>query len=170
MTLAGRALTAITAALAGNLAACGSSAKRASEVQRPATTQAAPATQATSAAKPKPAERLSARQVVAAFRRRGLGVGKSWTMAPQDYGPAPVVGHGVRFIVPSLGKDAGGRAFTGTSADLRALKHYYDALGKTSGLFFSWTFLNARRGVLVQINGDLPRARAMRYRAVVKGL
>jgi hypothetical protein len=119
----------------------------------------------------RPAEpNVTAEHVVALFRAHGLTTGKAAPMTPQDYGAAPVVAHGVHFFIPHLDAGAGGRAFTGSTADLAALKHYYDALGKSSGLLFSWTFLNAKRHVLVQLNGDLPKQRAMQYAAVVRGL
>jgi len=110
--------------------------------------------------------------VIAAFRSSGLEVGASIPMTHADYGPAPLVARaGVRFLVPSLGSGAGGRAFTfANMADLRTLRHYYVALGRGSALLFSWTFTNAKRLVLVQINGDLPDKKATDYRAVVAGL
>jgi hypothetical protein len=120
---------------------------------------------------PQPAApNATAEHVVDLFRAHGLTTGKAAPMTPQDYGAAPVVAHGVHFFIPRLDAGAGGRAFSGSIADLAALKHYYDSLGKSSGLLFSWTFLNARRHVLVQLNGDLPKQRAMQYASVVRGL
>lgn len=109
-------------------------------------------------------------QVVAAFRHAHLSVGRSWRMQRTDYGPAPFVARGVRFLVPALGSDKGGRVFTGRLGDLRRLKRYYDSLGEASALLFSWTYLNTTRGVLVQINGDMSRAQWQRYRRVVGAL
>jgi hypothetical protein len=109
-------------------------------------------------------------QVVAAFRHAHLSVGKSWRMQRSDYGLAPYVARGVRFIVPTLGEDRGGRVFTGTLSDLRRLKRYYDSFGKTSAVLFSWTYLNTARRVLLQMNGDMSSTRWRRYRRVAAAI
>ncbi|MGH8886254.1 MAG: hypothetical protein ACRDYX_13965 [Egibacteraceae bacterium] len=76
-----------------------------------------------------------------------------------------------RFLIPSLGEDAGGRAFVLQSVeDVAKMKAAYDAAGQGSGMFFSWTFANNDRRVLVQINGNLPESEAKKYAAVVAGL
>jgi hypothetical protein len=93
-------------------------------------------------------------------------------MEPRDYGLAPLLARsGVRFLIPSLGADSGGRVMAFRNKDdLRSVKRYYDDLGRGSAALFSWAFANERRLILVQINGDLPRAKALRYRRVVVGL
>jgi len=93
-------------------------------------------------------------------------------MARSDYGPAPLVAkRGVRFLIPSLGEDSGGRVFTFSNiADLRKLRRYYVALGRESAALYSYTFANHDRLVLVQINGELPDKKASRYRRVVAAL
>ena len=110
--------------------------------------------------------------VIRAFRAHHLEVGKTRAMEPDDYGFAPLVARsGVRFLIPSLGEDNGGRvmAFRNVS-DLRKVKRYYDGLGRASAVLFSWTFANEGRRILVQINGQLSRAKATRYGRVVKSL
>lgn len=93
-------------------------------------------------------------------------------MTRDDYGPAPLVAkQAVRFLVPSLGDDAGGRVFTFASlADLHTMQRYYVELGRASALLFSHVFANVERLVLVQINGDLPDSRARGYRRAVAHL
>jgi hypothetical protein len=156
---------AATGAIAGG---CGGGARTVT-VTTPTTTASSSASSGSTTTHPAP-HKLTAEQVVGQFRSHGLTIGKATTMEPGDYGAAPVVAHGVHFFIPHLATGAGGRAFTGSSADLAALRHYYDSLGKASGLLFSWTFANARAGVLVQLNGQLPRRRAMQFAAIVKSL
>lgn len=93
-------------------------------------------------------------------------------MTVKDFGLAPkLTDDGTRFLVPSLGDGAGGRAFTFKNIDdLRKTKEYYDKLGESSAAFFSWTFANEPARVLVQINGELPEAKANAYKDVVQGL
>jgi hypothetical protein len=111
-------------------------------------------------------------RVAKAIRAADVKIGKARPMGPHDYGLAPYVGIGVIFRLPHSDAcpDCYGRAFAGNARDLRKLKRYYDELSRSSRLFFSWTFANQRRGVLVQLNGSLPRATATRIKSVVARL
>lgn len=115
---------------------------------------------------------IRAQAVVRAFRDAGLEVGDSYRMSPQDLGLAPLLTRNmVRFLVPSLGADAGGRVFVfRRMRDLRATKRYYDEFGRQSAALFSWTFVNRELLVLVQINGELPESQARKYQRVVQSL
>lgn len=110
--------------------------------------------------------------VLTKFRAARLEVGSASTMTPADYGLAPKVGkRGVRFLIPSLGADSGGRIVTfSNSKDMQALRDYYDKLGRASAAFFSWTFVNEDRLVLLQINGEMPKAEAAKYGRVIAAL
>lgn len=110
--------------------------------------------------------------VLTAFQDADLEVGATNAMTKDDYGLAPLVAEdATRFLIPSLGDDSGGRVFTFSNvADLRKMENYYVKLGKESAAFFSWTFANVDRLVLVQINGDLPEAKAGGYGRVVAAL
>ncbi|GBF05853.1 hypothetical protein DAERI_060113 [Deinococcus aerius] len=102
-------------------------------------------------------------QVVKAFAAAKLEVKTPKRMGPQDYGVAPYVGKGVRFLIPSLGADNGGRIFdVPNAAERRRLANTYIDLGKQSALFYSWVFVH--KNIVVQINGDLPEAQALRYK------
>lgn len=105
--------------------------------------------------------------VLAAFKRAGLQAEKPSEMEPREFGMAPLVSTtAYRFLIPSLGKGNGGRVFTfATNKDRDAMRAYYVGLGRRSAIFYSWTFVADR--VLVQINGELPKARAEKYRKVV---
>lgn len=113
-----------------------------------------------------PAKTLQPEGVIAAFKAAGLEAENPSALTKDDYGMAPYVGKGMRFLVPSLGPDKGGRVFAiENKDDFVRLKAYYDELGKSSAMFFSWTF--ARDNILVQINGDLPEAKAKQYEAAL---
>jgi len=113
---------------------------------------------------------LTPDQIIRAFRDAGLEAATPSAMAAADYGVAPYVGQGVRFIIPSLCEDCGGRAFVGTRAEIDQLAAFYEEAGKASALLFSWTFRTQDGRGLVQINGDLPEAEALRYKAVMEGI
>lgn len=129
---------------------------------------------ASSTAPTQPAESqsVSSADVVAAFKRAGLPAENPARIPPNQFGIAPVLtSDATRFLIPSLGEDAGGRAFVLDSPeDLAKMKAAYDAVGRESGLLFSWTFVNEDRLVLVQINGDLPEVEAKKYGGVVAAL
>jgi hypothetical protein len=108
-------------------------------------------------------------EVVAAFKSAGLEAESPRPLTREDYGAAPYVGSGVRFLIPSLCEDCGGRVFTSTdSKDLDAIKSYYDELGRSSALFFSWTFANGN--ILVQINGSLDESTARQYETALNSV
>jgi hypothetical protein len=91
-------------------------------------------------------------------------------MTHQEYGLAPLVAvEGTRFLIPSLGDDNGGRAFSfANEQDLLTLKKYYDDLGRQSAAFYSYTFVKG--DVLVQINGDLAQDKAQKYNDALQTL
>ncbi len=109
-----------------------------------------------------PALRITADDLIAAFRRAGLEADEPTAMAPDDYGLAPFVCKGTRFLIPSLGEDSGGRIFIcERKEDLDLLARYYNQLGRSTALFFSWVFV--RDQVLLQINGSLTEDVARKY-------
>jgi hypothetical protein len=118
-------------------------------------------------AAPAPA-RPTAEATIAAFTAAGLEAERPSKMTRADYGPAPYLAEGTRFLIPSLGADAGGRLFIGADADLDKLEKHYAELGKASAWFYS--HLYRRPGVLVQINGELPDEKAQRYKAALEAV
>lgn len=113
---------------------------------------------------------LTPDQIIQAFQDAGLEAAFPTEMTAEDYGLAPYVGQGVRFIIPSLCDDCGGRVFVGTKAEIDQLAAFYEEVGKASALLFSWTFRTQDGRGLVQINGDLPEADALRYKAAMEGI
>jgi hypothetical protein len=116
------------------------------------------------------AQNLTTTRVFDAFKASKLEVGKIIDMGPKDYGYAPVVGEEAkRFLIPSLGKDAGGRVFVVNNSNERArLRDYYVNLGKQSAAFYSWVF--EKGNVVVQINGNLSKEKANKYKLVLEAL
>jgi len=107
-------------------------------------------------------ENLTADDVINAFIEAGLEAEQPNKMTKDDYGMAPYVCEGTRFLVPSLGENSGGRIFICESIDkLESLQAYYTELGEISALFFSWVF--TKDNILVQINGDLAEEIARQY-------
>ncbi len=112
------------------------------------------------------AKRFAPEQVITAFKAAGLDAESSGPMTKEDYGMAPYVGQGMRFLIPSLCADCGGRVLAiDDKADLQRAKAFYDNLGKQSAMLFSWTYV--RENILVQLNGDLPEAQAKKYEAAL---
>lgn len=91
-------------------------------------------------------------------------------MTKDDYGLAPMTAvEGMRFLIPSLCPDCGGRVLSfASSEDLEVTKAYYAELGRASAIFFSWVFV--KDNILVQINGDLPEEKAKQYEAVLDAM
>lgn len=109
-------------------------------------------------------------QVVESFEAAGLEVGEYRPMDHDDYGFAPFVATaGVRFMISSLCATCGGRIMAfDEPAGLLSVKEYYDRLGRESAALYSWTFV--RDNILVQINGELPRAKAEQYQAALDAM
>lgn len=115
-------------------------------------------------------QRWTCQQAIDAFQAADLEAENAKAMTKEDYGMAPMLTEeGMRFLIPSLCDDCGGRVMSFTKgADLERTKAYYDDLGKQSAMFFSWTF--ARGNILVQINGDLPEEQARKYEDALSDL
>lgn len=116
-----------------------------------------------------PKSTVTGAQVVSAFKAAGLEAESPTPMTKDDYGLAPFVCQGTRFLIPSLGADAGGRVFVCDKDNERdALKTFYDTLGKNSAALFSWTYTSGP--VLVQLNGDLKEDQAKKYQAALMSM
>ncbi|QOS97800.1 hypothetical protein JNUCC42_14695 [Brevibacterium sp. JNUCC-42] len=115
-------------------------------------------------------EKITVDQVIASFKTANLEVENTKEMEKQDYGTAPMTAKsGVRFFIPSLGKEAGGRILTFESIDdLEKTKMFYEEAGKNSATFFSWIFV--KNNILVQINGELPEDKAKLYKAALNSV
>lgn len=108
------------------------------------------------------AKKVTSADVVSAFKTAGLEAESTSAMTKDDYGVAPYVCEGTRFLIPSLGADNGGRIFIcDNDEDRDALSNFYTEMGKSSALLFSWVFV--KNNVVVQINGDLPEEKARQY-------
>lgn len=108
----------------------------------------------------------TADDVITAFKNAGLEAESPKKMSKDDYGAAPFVCEGTRFLVPSLGEDSGGRVFIcNNDQDRDNLANYYQELGKSSALFFSWVFVKGN--IVVQINGDLKEDIAHKYEQAI---
>src|SRR5574340_608128 len=114
--------------------------------------------------------RWTTADAVAAIQAAGLEFVDPHPMTKDDYGMAPMsAAEAVRFLLPSVCSDCGGRLYSFSSqADLELMKNYYEELGRQSALFFSWVFV--KDNLLLQINGDLPEGQALKYKVVMDGL
>ena len=114
-------------------------------------------------------KQINPQDVLTAFRSAGLEAENSRQMTKDDYGLAPLADEGIRFYIPSICTDCGGRIMFYTDAEyLDKAKTYYDTLGKESAAFFSWAFVNDH--ILVQINGDLPESEARKYESILMSM
>lgn len=111
-------------------------------------------------------EEVTGDDVVAAFRAAGLEAEDTRSMTVDDYGFAPYVCDGTRFLIPSLGEDSGGRVLIcDDEDDQESLRAYYEDLGEGTAAFFSWVF--EEDDVLVQLNGELDEETARQYEAAI---
>ncbi len=112
---------------------------------------------------------VTPQQVADAFRASGVDIGEVSEMTADDYGLAPMADEGLRFLIPSLDEDAGGRIMRYDSQEkLDQAKAYYDDLGEQSAALFSHTF--TRGDILVQVNGDLPQEQADMLEEALNGI
>lgn len=101
-------------------------------------------------------------QVVEEFADSGLEFEDPRRMQPRDYGMAPYLCQGARFLIPSLGEDSGGRVFVcKNKKDRDALANYYRSLGRATAMAFSWVFVKGN--IVLQINGELDEQLAKEY-------
>ena len=109
-------------------------------------------------------------QVLDAFLSAGLEAEPNHPMTKDDIGLAPnVFVEGTRFVIPSICPDCGGRIMSfDDPTRLDVMFTYYDEIGKSSPIFFSWLFIH--ENILVQINGGLPQATAMKYKEALESL
>lgn len=106
-------------------------------------------------------------QAIEALKDAGLEAEGTYPMEAKDYGLAPFVGEGTRFLIPSLGEDTGGRAFAlDTEEHLEMLRSYYVKLGEASAIFSS--HICVKDNILVQITNSLEKAKADLYCAALE--
>lgn len=107
--------------------------------------------------------------VIDAFQAAGLEAESPTEMGPDDYGAAPLVGDGMRFLIPSLGEGNGGRIIAVSDENEREqLVEFYESLGESSAAFFSWVF--TKDNIVVQINGSLDEEVARQYEEALNNL
>jgi hypothetical protein len=105
---------------------------------------------------------MTGNDVIKAFKQDGLQAENVHPMTTEEYGEAPRVCNGTRFLIPSLGPDNGGRVFICDKQDEQnQIVSYYEGLNRTSSLYFSWVFIKGN--IVVQINGDLDGNTAEKY-------
>jgi uncharacterized membrane protein (UPF0127 family) len=107
-------------------------------------------------------------EVVQAFRDAGLEVGESYPVEQEpgwEERPVPrTYEEATRFLIPSLGADAGGRVFVfGSEEDLRAVRGFYEDLASSERPYVYDEGL-----VLVQLSNQLPEGEAERYGTALK--
>ena len=118
--------------------------------------------------RPGPEEPPGSAEVVQDFRDAGLEVGESYPVEQEpgwEERPVPrTYEEATRFLVPSLGADAGGRVFVfGSEEDLRAVRGFYEDLASSERPYVYDEGL-----VLVQISNQLPEGEAERYGTALK--
>lgn len=117
---------------------------------------------------PGSAEPPNSADVVQAFRDAGLEIGESYPVEQEPgWEERPVPGtyeEATRFLVPSLGEDAGGRVFVfGSEEDLRAVRDFYEGLAPSTR-----PYVYVEGLVLVQVSNALPEGEAERYSTVLR--
>lgn len=115
---------------------------------------------------------VSSADVVSKLQEAGLEADGATDMTKDDYGAAPMLAkEGKRILVPSLGDDKGGRIFIFSSTDdLEKTKAFYDELGKSSAMLFSWTAANNDKNVLIQMNGDMTEEQFKKYEEAINNM
>lgn len=104
--------------------------------------------------------------ILAAFKAAGLQVEYVRKMTKQEYGMAPNLCDGRRFVIPSVGGGKGGRVFVCRTVQERdTLAKYYRNTGKVGAAVASWVF--TKNLLLVQLDGDVKETLARKYEAAI---
>ena len=104
--------------------------------------------------------------VVERFKAEGLDVADHYPIGQDDQTPVPkTYREATRFTISSLGGGTGGgRVFVFDSpADMKPVEDYYEGF---SGMLYSHVYTEGN--VLLQINGELPKAKAEEYDRVLQ--
>jgi hypothetical protein len=112
--------------------------------------------------------RWEAAQIVRAIRATGLECEDIHLMEPKEYGPIPALAtQGVRFSIPSVCPDCSGMVLSfNDPAALEATKRFYtEAKPENNPEISSWVF--EKDNILLQFSGELSKAQALRYGAVL---
>lgn len=105
------------------------------------------------------ASAVTVAQVAEALQASGVEVGEVREMTIEDYGMAPKADEGLRFLLPGLGDDKGGRIMLYEDPEvLERARDYYVELGQQSAMLYSHVFV--LENILVQVNGTLPQDQA----------
>jgi hypothetical protein len=112
-------------------------------------------------------------EIVEAFREEGLEVARSESVDEeedwQDNLVPKTYKEGTRFIIRpgrTENDEMGGRVFTYDSEeDLEVMRNYYETVS-SSGMFYTHVYTDGL--VLMQINGQIPKAQADRYGEVLE--
>lgn len=104
---------------------------------------------------------------IKAFVSAGLTAKNPRQMEPRDFGMAPkVTDDAFIFGIPQVCSDCNARLFSIPNArDRGLLRDYYVDFGKRSAAFYSWVF--EHQNLVLQINGDMKRVEAERYKKVL---
>jgi hypothetical protein len=105
-------------------------------------------------------------EVVQAFEDEGLTVINPCPIEDGDLGMAPQTFEEGTHFVASTREDLGAKVFTSESeGDLRQMQTFYESF---SGMFYSHVYTEDL--VVLQINGQLPKAQADAYGEVLEDL
>ncbi|MCI2948090.1 hypothetical protein FH144_06585 [Staphylococcus caledonicus] len=90
--------------------------------------------------------------VINKFKSESLSVKNLRTMKHKDFGMAPMKSEDAKIFTVEDNKNARIFKFK-NKKDLEETKKYYDELGKSSAIFYSYVY--AKDNMLIQMNGDI---------------
>lgn len=106
-------------------------------------------------------------KIIEKFKSEGLIASNPKKMTKEDYGMAPLVAKtGIIFGIQKSDdeKYMNARLYSFSNLeDLRELKAYYDDLGESSAVTFSYTAANEKKKLLMQFNGNLSQDLVQKY-------
>lgn len=105
--------------------------------------------------------------VIEKFKKDGLAVNDARAMTKDDFGMAPLKAKESQIFgiqLDSNGEYQNARMFSFDDIDdLTDTKDYYDELGESSSITFSYTAADKNKLLLMQFNGDLPQELVEKY-------
>lgn len=115
----------------------------------------------------KATEPVKLETVIDKFKKDGLAVNDARAMTKDDFGMAPLKAKESQIFgiqLDSNGEYQNARMFSFDDIDdLTDTKDYYDELGESSSIAFSYTAADKNKLLLMQFNGDLPQELVEKY-------
>jgi len=115
-------------------------------------------------------QKWTSQQIIAEFQAAGLEIGAPVSLTSEDFNMFIRKTDDAKFyFIPSACEGCRGRVFAySNKTDLNLTKSYYENLAKGGNWLHSWLFI--KDNILIQMPGDIPEEKALRYQQVLESI